>query len=225
MKQLRLLTPLLVIFLIACGGEETTKETYTVSGSVSINDPEFWIDGQTIEIGLFTEETSASYSTTISQASAGEAVAFELSNVEEGVYTCKVFAAENGKYKADIYSDGVSQDISSNTELGNMDVNILTYTRVQDQVFDRCTQCHGASAGDPYGDLLLLEDESYSNLVDIQSAASDLLRVKSGDAENSFLIHVLNNDDLPFEHASSATATTSDIELVELWINNGALNN
>lgn len=224
-KQLRLLSPLLLLCLFACSSsDDTTTETYTVSGAVTINDPEFWIDGQTIQVGLFIDETTPEYSTTLQEPTAAESINFSFSNVEEGTYTCKVYVAENGVYKTDLYSYS-AKNINATTNLGTVSTNLLSYTRVQNQLISKCTQCHGGAAGEPAADLILLEDESYANLVNVESTNSDLLRVKTDDATNSFIINVLQLDDLSFEHPSSSLATTTDIELVKLWINNGALNN
>lgn len=223
-KQLQLLSPLLFLFLLACSSDDSTTETFTVSGSIIINDPDFQIDGQTIEVGLFIDESTPEFSKTLQKSTAGESIAFSFQNVEEGTYTCKIYVAEKGQYKTALYSYN-SKNINATTNLGTASTNLLSYARVQNQLINKCTQCHGGASGEPAAGLILLEDKSYANLVNMESTNSDLFRVKTDDATNSFLVHVLQQDNLPFEHPSSTSATTTDIELVKLWINNGAINN
>jgi hypothetical protein len=223
-KNLRLLFLLVFLAVYSCSSEGTPTETYTISGSIIINDSDNYIDSQIINVGLFINETVPEYSITLEKPTNQEAIPYSFQNVDEGTYTCKIYVAENGVYKTDLYSYN-SKNINETTNLGTASVNLLTYSRVQSQLINKCIQCHGGAAGEPAAGLILLENESYTNLVNAESTYSDLLRVKTYDTTNSFLIHVLENNNLSFEHPSSTLATEADLELVKLWINKGAINN
>lgn len=223
-KKLKLLFLLVFLGVYSCSSDGTPTETYTISGSIIINDPDNYIDSQTINVGLFTNETVPEFSVTLEKNTTQETIPYSFKNVDEGTYTCKIYVEENGVYKTDLYSYN-SKNIKETTNLGTASVNLLSYSRVQSQLINKCIQCHGGAAGEPAAGLILLEDESYTNLVNAESTYSDLLRVKTYDIANSFLIHVLENNNLSFEHPSSTLASESDLELVKLWINNGAINN
>lgn len=230
MIQIKKISILLFIAIaaVACGGGDDTVPTadkFSISGSITIEDEESWIESQTVEIGLFLDDAIVpSYSIDIEQPEDGANIPFTFNNIEDKNYECKVYVAENGIHRADIYTFP-QLDITEDINLSHANITLLTYTRLQDQLFDNCSQCHGGSSGDLAAELNLTNGNSYSNLVDVESTNSDMLRVASGDISNSFIIDVLNQNDLSFDHSASTSAKDSDIELVEMWIENGALNN
>lgn len=222
-KYILLATVIMALTACSSTSDDIAQETYTVTGSVSVSDPAFWIDNQELAVGLFIDDVETEYTTTLTKPTGTEAITFTINEVKQGDYTCKVYVTENNQYKADLYSY-TDKNINMPTDMGLANVTLLSYERVQNQIFSKCTQCHGGASGDPAAGLVLLADSSYSHLYNVQSTNSELLRVNAGDATNSFLMYILNEENLDFDHSASVTATTADKELVELWINNGAFN-
>lgn len=213
------------IIAVACGDTAPTIETYSVSGSITIEDPESWIDSQTVMVGLFVDDAIVpAYSMSITKPDNDNNIPFSFDNIDGGNYYCKVYVAESGIYRVAIHQYS-EVSVAENIELSHATVQLLTFDRVQDQLFSKCIQCHGASSAELAAGLDFTEGNSYDNLVGVQSTNSDKLRVASGDASSSYLVQVLNQEDLPFDHPSSTSAKASDIELVEIWIDNGALDN
>lgn len=226
-KQITLLL-ISIVAITACGGGDSvpsTDATYSIEGSITITDPESWIESQTIHIGLFLDDAiTPSYSIDIDKPEEGEVTTFTFEGVEDKDYSCKVYVAESGIYQADIYQFS-DLNITKDIDLSHTDITLLTYDRLQDQLFNQCLLCHGQSSGDLAAGLDLTEESSYSNLVDVQSTNSTLLRVASGSSAESFIIEVLNLDQLTFDHSASSLAKDSDIELLEMWIDEGAKDN
>jgi methionine-rich copper-binding protein CopC len=99
------------------------------------------------------------------------------------------------------------------------------YQSIQDNVFTPiCTRCHiGANA--PEG-LQLDQDHSYALLVGVPSAEKpSVLRVKSGDPTDSYIIQKLQNSggivgqQMPF---GGPYLPQSTIDVIKQWITNGA---
>ncbi|PCH73977.1 MAG: hypothetical protein COB98_10270, partial [Flavobacteriaceae bacterium] len=84
--------------------------------------------------------------------------------------------------------------------------------------------CHGGSSGEIASNLNLLAGKSYSDLVSIAAKNSDLLRVKPFSIKESFMVKVLNNKGLSFEHSASISTTNESKKLIENWILKGAFN-
>lgn len=113
-----------------------------------------------------------------------------------------------------------------------------TFTSIQTNIFETtdvagrqaCVACHtnvGGSA--PAGELVLLRNVSYSQLVNRASAGKpSLLRVRPGDPENSYLVHKLEGRagivGLRMPYAGPPYLTDNQIAIVRRWIELGALN-
>lgn len=211
---------LFVFLLMACEDEKNDPK-YTINGTVEIIDADVLHPSQLIKFGVFSEDGFRTIQQTSLTRDGDESFSFQTV-VEEGFYVFKIFISENDAYKSGLHVFNESE-VSQNLELDAKGIKVLRYQTIQEQVFNRCTQCHGESTELP-ADLNLLEGESYADLVNVSSKNSTRKRVLPGDAENSFLIQVLYNQDLGFDHSASITATTGDIDLVKKWINHGALN-
>lgn len=122
------------------------------------------------------------------------------------------------------YSSGSSNGTSSSVSatLGSIQANVFTAS---------CISCHSGSS--PAGSLSLEAGSSYGSLVGITSSeASSLKRVTAGSANSSYLINKLegtqssaggNGSQMPPGNGLALSSTT--IQTIKNWINNGASNN
>lgn len=214
---------LVVLFATSCSKEETPEALYSVSGAISFNDIEYWRSTQTISFGAFeTGSKNPTYKTVLSN-SGSNSVSLNLNDLPEGSYEFKVFVEENNNHTIDLYSYGVI-NVNSNTSLSSAQISLVTYNRIQNQIFESCIMCHGGADGEPAGNLNLLPDSSYIELINVQAEMSNMLRVKPNLPDSSFLISVINEDNLSFEHSSSIMVSNGEMDLLLDWINTGALN-
>ncbi|MCX7876721.1 MAG: hypothetical protein N2321_11220 [Melioribacteraceae bacterium] len=106
-------------------------------------------------------------------------------------------------------------------------VSLSKLSEIQKQVFNTsCANsgCHSGSS--PKANLNLTEGNSYSNLVGKQALMSpSFMRVKAGDATNSYLIRMLKNSG-PNTSLMPPNGKLSDaiIDSISVWINKGAKN-
>jgi hypothetical protein len=102
-------------------------------------------------------------------------------------------------------------------------ISLTSYERIQNLVFEQytCVSCHQGSAG--AGNLLLTADNSYSSLVNkISSAGSAKNRVTPFDVANSFLLDVLEDENLDLTQPHTGFVTRNDdIVLLKEWITDG----
>ena len=130
---------------------------------------------------------------------------------------------------------GISDDVKSLTavtdtilmDVGTLDVGM--FSSIQSQVFDkRCVACHGQT-GSASGNLFLTEGKSYHALVNQPAHKnSDILLVKPGSSEESFLHLVLNRaGDTSMNHTDMLSEDEQPLlKLIDNWINEGIfLNN
>lgn len=223
MKKLIYLFTILVLTACSSDSEDVTK-LIKVSGALSITDLNNWIDGENLYVGLFKgDATSPVYYTQISNPGNTAEHNFTISNAESGNYTCKVYVkAERGNIKAVLHTYSQSSFIDD-VNLPTTDIQLLSFIRVQEQVFNGCIQCHGGSVGTE-ADLYLTPDKSYAALVNVKSNVAgyenETLVIPS-DAAKSFISKVLDND-VSFNHDYSTTLPDTDKKLIEKWINEGA---
>lgn len=112
-----------------------------------------------------------------------------------------------------------------------VEVPAPTLSDIQAKVFTptcALSGCHDASAE---GGLDLRAGQSYANLVSVPAEKSndDLLRVKPGDAENSFLIRKMvrpaGGEGTIMPQGTPDGLDAEVVEAIKTWINNGAENN
>lgn len=213
----------LCLFLLVCIAceKEQPKVNYTVSGTVEIEDIHHLPSTQKVEFGVFDINGYSIVERTAINQSEDNSFQFEV-EVQEGEYLFKLFISENSILKSDVHIFNETA-LSKNIQLESGSHTILTYNRIQQQLFNRCTQCHGGS-NDIAAGLNLTEGNSYANLVGVSAKNADKMRVVAGNSDESFILQVLTKNNLSFDHSASTSATDGDIELIKTWINEGAKN-
>lgn len=227
MKQIIRLTTLgTIIFLIlscsSSGGDEVV-ELFTVSGTVNLTDPTYWSDQEELRFGVFNIGDTQPISSVQMIKTVDDKGSFSLENITEGTFEFKVYLAKNGLNILDLITYG-SKSISANSVLEQKNMTLVSFSRIQKQVFNSCMLCHGGSSGEIAANLNLTEEKSYSNLVGIQAKNSSLVRVKPLSVEESFIVKVLQTEDLIFDHPASVNVSEGSINLIKNWIIKGALN-
>ncbi len=227
MKQMIKISGYLAVFLIALscssGGGDDVSEVYSVSGNVIITDMDYLTDNEDIRFGVFNAgETQALSSVKLAITAQGKG-SFYMKNIKKGSYEFKIYLAKNGRNIVNllVYS---SQSVKEDLVLKEKNMTLVSYRRVQKQVFNSCMVCHGDSSGEVAANLNLLPTYSYNNLVNVKATNSSLFRVKPFSTKESFMINVLHVDGISFKHQASISASASDKKLVENWIRKGALN-
>lgn len=105
--------------------------------------------------------------------------------------------------------------------------NGVTFTSIQDSVFSPiCAVCHGGAA--PSAGLNLESGQAFSNIVNVQSGQSNLLRVEPSNPDDSYLIRKLEGgpgivgNQMPLGQSPLPQNT---IDNIRQWISDGAPNN
>lgn len=225
--KIQLLAVLLAAITLGCTHEyiPEIEETWRIDTELSFIDPEFWPEGQQMRIGIFEgEDAKNPLASTIVNQPQENSINVSINEIPEGTFYLQLYLTEQGIYKTPIANIGeITVDSDVNKEIH--DIVLLSYARVQNQVFNKCQLCHGGSSGETAANLNLTVSNSYTSLVNVTAEKNpSMIRVLPGYSSQSFLINVLNKE-IDFDHAASSSATETDIQLVEDWINEGAKNN
>ncbi len=223
MKQIILLILVIITVFSSCKKDKEIEKTYSISGIANLKDKEYWSDIQEIHIGIFNIDNQRIIKSSKIENSTNSTLNFSLNNIVEGTYHIKIFVYEKGQNKFTLIDYGtfsINQDLSLNEQA----LVLISYKRVQTQVFNSCIQCHGASSGQLASNLNLMPNISYQNLVNANSTNSTKLRVKPFELDSSFLIDVAKRNNINFDHPASQPIIDGDKNLLENWIIKGALN-
>jgi hypothetical protein len=101
-----------------------------------------------------------------------------------------------------------------------------TFSSIQANVFStRCSPCH--SGATPEANLRLVGADAYANLVNVASTQRSLRRVAPNDSDNSYLIHKLEGrgDIVGLRMPPPPFVTSTDMQIIRQWIDQGAANN
>ena len=99
-----------------------------------------------------------------------------------------------------------------------------SFAEVQAEVFTPyCMGCHGNTQ--PSGNLNLASNSAYESLINESAQASDLSLVKPGDVGQSYLMKRLKAEDGESPMPPAGKLPKGLIDLVALWIEQGALEN
>ena len=217
----------LMLLLASCTHEyeQTAENDWRLDVGLSFVDAEFWPDGQQIRVGVFeSENDKEAVSSVIVNQPDGESSSVSISNVPEGNYVLKLYLTESGIFKvflADLGEISLNENLMIETD----PLTLLTYTRIQNQIFNKCQLCHGGSSGDLAAGLNLTSSESYLQLINVQAVTDpSRTRVVPGSSTYSYLVQVLEKQ-IDFDHDASNSITSADKQLIIDWIDEGALNN
>lgn len=227
MKQIIYLSTLgsFLFLILSCssGAGDEVEEMFSVSGTVNLTDPTYWSDQEDLRFGVFKIGETQALSSVKMIKTADAKGSFTLENITKGTYEFKLYLAKNGLNILNLIEFG-PQDITENRVLEQKTMTLVSYTRVQKQVFNSCMLCHGGSSGEIAANLNLTKQESYSNLVGVPAKKSSLLRVKPLSVSESFIIKVLQTQGISFDHPASVNVSEGSIKLIKNWIAKGALN-
>lgn len=174
----------------------TVKLTATLTGTQALRDA-----GYSLALAGYEKGNShAVMQRTIPSSESEEQVVLVMSNIISGISTVELCVTNNLRRRylslhtiqMSAYENAAPTD-TIYMRLGKMDVSLMG--ALQEGVFDKaCIMCHGGN-GRAAAQLDLTREHAYASLVNQNSTTQPgVKRVKSGDADNSLLNIVLNED-------------------------------
>lgn len=202
--------------------EGTKKNDKTVTAQITIKGvkalPE---DNKLVLAAYYADEDVPVITQTITSESEGETITVVLNYVPDDATRITISLLNKTWREIYTFYDGAMPE-GKLVDIPAQTVNLLTYNRIQQQLFSQCIQCHGASTSAAAG-LFLTEGSSYPNLVSHASINSDKMRVEPGFISQSFLVDVLDgNITLRYKHSNISSLKKEDITLLKAWIESGA---
>ena len=153
-----------------------------------------------------------------------EEVTLTMSGIADNVKTLSVSVITNGRELLHHYYTYNAEESTGDIVLPELEIDVAEYPRIQEQVFDNyCAACHGAGNTAAAG-LYLTEGRSYEALVNRTARLGNgKLLVKPGSTGESFLMDILENDILGYNH-TDVLPEQELITLIGTWIRNGCAN-
>lgn len=210
----------------SCSKDEPQKNTFEVKAVFSFTQTDVWPERYKIILGAFgTDTVNPLVFSGIPRQQEGVAANFFLENIPEDAATIRVCVTnQSDRTVYTLFRYDVA-GVSGVTDIPENEIRLLSFGRVQAQVLNNCTACHGGASGLPAAGLNLMPGHSYAGLVNQDAVNSAKKLVEPGNAGNSFLTDVLRKRQTTFDHSASNTVPEEDIVLTELWIEAGAVNN
>lgn len=228
-----ILSALALLILTACDdGRIYREEVFNTEGRAAkltgtLTGMENWPSGYSIAIAGFVEgDDYAVISRALTEVDGP--VSVTMTNIGDEVTSIQLCVLDRLRrhvmtfYEADV--EGIRDTIRM--EIGTMNVSMLN--AIQQSYFSTtCANCHGASNRAAAG-LYLTEGQSYGAIVGQPSTkVEDKLIVEPGNADNSVLHMVLNQqsvEGISMDHRDlvSEKNEQSILPLIDAWINNGA---
>lgn len=193
-----------------------------------------WADGYSVVVAGFNDKSEYAVITKSLPVNVadGSEIVMTLGGIGDEVTALKLCVVNRLRECVVDFHTIESEELAAVTDTiminaGTLDVGM--YSTIQSQVFDKkCTMCHGET-GSASGNLFLTAGKSYDAMVNQPAHKnSDILLVKPGKAEESFLHLVLNRDgDTNMHHLDLFSEKEQlSLKLIDDWINDGAfLNN
>lgn len=224
---------LLIIGFTSCDDGKIYPTTVVVSqsGSVykvtaTIKGVNGWHSDYDVALSSFSEDSEyAVNSKMISTSSDEETISVVLSGVQD-VSTVELCVINQLRKRViTLYSmDYVDQEDTVYVDAGEIDATM--FNAIQELVFDNdCIGCHGMSTSAAAG-LYLTEGNSYDALVNVPASLSTegKMRVRPSEPDSSFIMDVLTESGVVGnDHVDILSGKTIRLNLIENWIENGAL--
>jgi hypothetical protein len=220
-----------LIFLFACDSgdiypkEYENNEGITVSATFVFDNLEAFPNDYPLIFGAFGDDKQAIplASVRVMKPKNQEPVKVSIDNLTSNATSIMLCLTNLGRqpvfslFEMDIKITGDSIVIPESK------ITFVSYERIQNLVFEQytCVSCHQGTTG--AGNLLLTADKSYNDLVNkVSSKDPTKNRVTPSDTNNSFLLDILENENLDMTQPHTSFVTRNDdIILLKEWIKNG----
>lgn len=214
---------LLLSTSVSCSKTADVPEiSHRISAEFTFSETETWPEKYTIAFGAFSgSSTSPLAYSAVEKVADNTSVRVSL-DVPEKADNVRLYLANSAKQEvASFYTYSVEGN-TSDLSLSSQRIQLVTFARMQGQIFNACITCHGGASGAPAGNVYFTQGNSWNNLIDVQSTMSSKKRVVPGDTAASFLLDVMRQKSLTFDHPASDALDEEDITLTKYWITRGA---
>ena len=206
--------------------------TYTLRFCANIKGVSSWNGQYSVALACFDSESEyAKTVKTLHDTDADEdRDTILLSGIGTDISTVEVaILSPLRKRIASIASFKISADISDSDTIviDAGDIEADMFASINRFVFqgNNCSRCHSGLS--PASDLNLSADVAYSNILNVPSVKSpSTLRVKPGDADNSYLYRIITDENIGSHYAHTGLFTDAPqqafIDIIKSWINAGA---
>lgn len=193
-----------------------------VSITLHFSEKNTWPEEYDLKLAAFGENGETPLTTLLVEQSEESSGTYLMHNVPFEARTIAVSIMNNRKWVCNLSEQQISGNETDIT-LSDMNVNLLQYNRVQKQIFNQCTACHGGSSF-AAGGLYLTEEKSYDALINkVSSTHPDKKLVEPGLPNSSFIVTVLTDAQATqTNHTTLSSLKNDDITLLKEWIKEGA---
>lgn len=205
-----------------------SADTYTMQVTGNIQGINTWNGSYTVAFACFSEGNDYADIVKTIPATAGDTLT--LKGVPSTATTAEIaILSPLRKRIATIYSYSITDEaaIDDTIKINVGDIDASMFTAINTHLFqgNNCSRCHqGAS---PAAQLDLSKENAYSHIVNVPAHKEpSMMRVKPGNAEESFLYKVMTDPDvsLSYSHAGLFTDPVPQAfqQIMKNWINAGA---
>jgi hypothetical protein len=218
------------VLLFSCDSGDIYPDEYSndkgtsVSATFSFDNMDAFPNDYPLIFGAFDDPQSPPLaSVKVIKPKTGESVNVSIDNLPDGATSVMLCLTNLGRQPVFTLFDMNIDAANDSIAIPPTDINLASYERIQTLVFEQynCVSCHQGSTG--AGNLLLVADRSYHELVNKTSSHNPAKnRVTPFDIDNSFLLDVLKDQDLVLAHPHTGFVTRNDdIVLLREWIKTG----
>lgn len=212
-----------ILFLLNGCQKPETKVTYTMNASFTFTGIETWPQEYIIALGAFNQSESSPLAYVVLDKPDENTLVTLSLQAPVNTSEIRLYLGNTALQPISSFYATRIDELNSSINLPEQAISMVSYTRVQEQVLNSCTACHGGSSGEPAAGLNLTTDYSWEHLVNQPATNSGKNRVTPGDTAQSFLWDVMHQQNLPFIHSASSSIDSDDFALIKSWIENGAL--
>lgn len=210
---------------------QNTGDGYNIKIIGTFNGVNTWSGKYSVAAACYEENAEYSISQRVIPASAeGEQDTIVLSNVPSTVKTVELAVVNSLRKRiATIHSftipEGQSKNDTIKIEVGNTDLSM--FSAINNGLFQNttvnCAQCH--SSAHAAANLDMTSDNAYNSLVGVTAHKNeDYMRVKPGNADESYLYKVLTEEpaEVHYSHGALMADHQTMLEILKAWIDGGA---
>ncbi len=236
---IQLLCLSLLIFITSCSSDGANENVPTVSkkatltGKITISDTDAWPTGnkKLVLRAYKSSDRSVLAFEKILVKPAGNLINFKIDDLTLGALSDTEIAILNSDNSSDfdtrMYYGSFIVKAEDQLKLPDFNMTLsgtspeFLISKIEDKIFaPKCFSCHNSKVADR--DLDLSKWQTYAHTVNLKSKINpSKLLVKPGEAASSFLYQMLEDPSLAIDMLPVAL-TTSEMDLIKRWINEGA---